>query len=553
MLSLRDYSIKVKLIMVVLFVTVLSLVLASVAYIVNDRQASRVDLVQNTGLVAAILAENCISAVSFDDPGTAEEALRSIENDPHLVQAWILLPDGSTFASHVREGAEPLKANLEFGEDRSIMHDDYLVVRQPVMEGATQLGTLLVRSDLGKAAERTASFIKTSLVISLLSALVALVIATLFQRVITRPIKEIEAGARRLAVGNLDLHIEYRSRDEIGSLAEGLIGLRDYMRDLSEAAGKVAANDLTVEITPRSEHDVLSMSFADMVAKLSGMVGRLHALAEQLVTAANRISVSSGQMSEGAQEQADKVNQVTAAVQEMAATIGEATRSAAEASAASRTASETAGIGGEIVGQTIEGMGEIANMVRESADSIGQLAESADKIDEIVGVIEDIADQTNLLALNAAIEAARAGEQGRGFAVVADEVRKLAERTGQATGEIKGVIDTVQTKTTTAVQSMESGLQSVAKGRDLADRAGGSLKEILDTFQNVMVMIEQIATGAEQQTVTAEEISRSVGDISVVTGETAKGAGEMAFSAEELNSQAESLRKMVAEFKTKTD
>lgn len=551
MLSIRDYSIKAKLIFVVLFVTVLSLVLSSVAYIANDRQSFRADLIQNTGLVAAILAENCISAVSFDDPQTAEEALRSIENDPHLVQALILLPDGSTFALHAREGAATLDVKQEFGEEQYVLEDDHLIVRQAVMEGDKQLGTLLIQSDMEKASERTATFVKTSLIISLLTSLVGLVIAALFQRVITRPIKEIEAGARRLAVGNLELHIKYRSRDEIGRLAEGLIGLRDYMRDLSSAAERVAGNDLTVEIVPRSEEDVLSKSFANMVAKLSNMVGRLHHLAEELVTAANRIAVSSSQISEGSQEQADKVNQATTAIQEMAATIGEATRSAAEASEASRTASETAGIGGEIVGQTIEGMGEIAGMVKESAESIGLLAESADKIDQIVGVIEDIADQTNLLALNAAIEAARAGEQGRGFAVVADEVRKLAERTGQATGEIKGVIDTVQTRTSTAVQAMENGIQSVDKGRELADRAGGSLREILETFRNVMVMIEQIATGSQQQTATADEISQSVGSISEVTTETAKGAGEMAFSAEELNGQAESLRKMVGEFKTK--
>jgi len=550
MFSLRNYSIKVKLILVVLLVTVISLILSSVAYIVNDRNSFRDELVQNTGLVAAILAENCSSTVTFDDPESAREVLRSIENDPHLVWAAVVLPDGSLFSQHTRKGRAELSAVPEFSEDGYMLDDNYLTVTEPVLAGDKRIGTLLVQSDLEKATERTAWFIKISLVISIVTALVGLVIAALFQRVITRPIKEIEAGARRLAVGNLDLHVKYRARDEIGRLAEGLVSLRDYMWDLSEAAGRVAANDLTVQITPRSDQDVLSKSFADMVAKLASMVQRLHGLADQLVSAANRIAVSSGQMSSGAQDQADKVNQVTAAVQEMAATISEATRNAADATEASRNASETAGVGGEIVGQTISGLGKISNMVRESADSIGLLAESADQIDKIVGVIEDIADQTNLLALNAAIEAARAGEQGRGFAVVADEVRKLAERTGKATGEIKGVIDSVQHRTATAVQSMEAGIQSVDKGRDLADQAGGSLKEILNMSQNVVAMIEQIATGAEEQSASAEEISRSVESISAVTAETAKGAGEMAFSAEELNSQAESLQKMLAEFKT---
>lgn len=549
MLSLRDRSIKAKLTLVVLLVTVVSLLLASVAYIVNDRKSFRNELIQNCSLLAAVLAGNCASAVAFDDSEAAVEALKAIENDPHLAWAVILLPDGRVFAEHSRlNGQAPTHPpRLSDGEHR--FDGDFLLVGQSIQSGGKNVGNLILCSDLSRAEERTIWFIKLSLAISVVTALIGLLIATLFQRVISNPIKELEHAAGRLAVGDLDLKVMYRSQDEIGRLAKAIVDIRDFMQSLSKAAHQISDNDLTVKIEPRSAQDVLSQSFARMVSNLSLMIHKLRDLSTQVVSAANQIAASSEEMSAGARNQADKVRQVTAAVQEMASTITESTRYATDATEASRRASETAGTGGEVVGQTIEGMGEIANLVSESSESIGRLAESAEQIDKIVSVIGDIADQTNLLALNAAIEAARAGEQGRGFAVVADEVRKLAERTARATGEIKSVIGAVQQKTGDAVEAMETGIRSVDKGRQLADRAGNSLQEIVCTFRNVMAMIEQIAAGASEQSTTAEEISHSIEDIAVVTSETAKGAGEMAHAAESLNRQAESMREMVIRFK----
>ena len=550
MLSFRNWSIRTKLTCVVLLVTVVSLFLSSVAYIVNDRKSFRNELVQSCSLLASVLAGNCSSAVAFDDPASAEEVLQTIENDPHLIWAVITLPDGKVFARHVRF-ARALPVGLpQMADGEHSFDNSCLTLARKVEAGGKVVATLLLCSDLTKASDRTAWFIKISLVISLVTALVGFLIASLFQHVITRPIKELEGAAGRLAVGDMELQIAYRSKDEIGRLAKNLVDLRDYMRDLSKAAGQIAANDLTVQINPRSEKDILSQTFENMVTSLSEMIHKLRSLAGEVVTAANEIAASSEEMSAGAQSQADKVRQVTASVQEMATSITDATRHTTDATAASRDASETATSGGEIVGQTIKGMGEIADLVRESSESIGRLAESAEKIDQIVNVIEDIADQTNLLALNAAIEAARAGEQGRGFAVVADEVRKLAERTARATGEIKQVISDVQHKTSDAVGAMETGIRSVDKGRELTDKAGSSLQGILFTSQKVMSMIEQIAAGAQQQSAAAEEISHSVEDISVVTSETAKGAGEMARAADDLNRQAESLLKLVARFKT---
>jgi len=382
-----------------------------------------------------------------------------------------------------------------------------------------------------------------------LNVLLLLVVGWLFAQTISRPIVEIARVARDVATGDVDHHIEVSSRDEVGVLAASFRDLIAYMKTLAAAAERIADNDLTVKIEPKSDKDVLGRSFKTMAANLSGVIRRLGDNAGQLVSAATEISSSSEQMSHGAANQAQQVRQVATAIEEMAATIVESARNAGDATETSRAASDTAAAGGQIVSDTIKGMQRIADTVRQSAASITKLAQSADQIGEIIGVIDEIADQTNLLALNAAIEAARAGEQGRGFAVVADEVRKLAERTGKATGEIAGMIKGIQKETEDAVTSMQSGIIQVDKGRELADKAGNSLSEIVNMSQRVMDMVRQIATAADEQSTAADEISKNVELVSSITKETATGAEQSAAAAEVLNRQAESLRELMSRFK----
>ncbi|MBU0983143.1 MAG: HAMP domain-containing protein [candidate division Zixibacteria bacterium] len=437
-----------------------------------------------------------------------------------------------------------MKVVVARNDEQSVMQEELAQVAGAVVAGLDEL----MEGQEAKMASAEATAVTLSVAFVIGAVLIGALVAFFIARGVARPLGQMVSAAQHIALGDVEQTIDQRSKDEVGVLADAFRGLIDYMKELAGVAEKIAGNDLRVTVKPKSDRDVLGNSFKVMTTNLSGMVRQLNDNASQLVSAASEIASSSEQMSRGANDQNAQMGQVSTAIEEMAATILESSRNAGEASEGSRSSAETATAGGEIVSQTIQGMQRIAAVVRDSADSIGKLASSADQIGEIIGVIDDIADQTNLLALNAAIEAARAGEQGRGFAVVADEVRKLAERTGKATGEITEMIKGIQSETQEAVQSMEAGIGEVDAGRELADQAGNSLRAVVAGAERVMDMISQIATATEQQSSAAEEISRSVESVTAITRETATGAEQSAAAAEELNRQAEGMREMVKQF-----
>jgi methyl-accepting chemotaxis protein len=341
---------------------------------------------------------------------------------------------------------------------------------------------------------------------------VVFVVALLFARMLSKPINLLVARLKDIAEGEGDLtqRVDQARKDELGELGKW---------------------------------------FNTFVEKIHGVISEVGATAREVAGAATEIAASSEEMAQGIGEQNQQVTQISAAIEEMSSSIIEVARKSAEAAENAQESGKVAEEGGKVVTETIQGMNEISDAVTASAASVSELGKRGDQIGQIIEVINDIADQTNLLALNAAIEAARAGEHGRGFAVVADEVRKLADRTTEATEEIGESITAIQTETGQAVERMNAGTEQVKVGVDKATQAGRSLEKIVTGAQDVATMIRSIAAAAEQQSAASEQVSKGVQSVSAVTNQSAEGASQAAMAASQLSTKAEQLQALVGRFK----
>lgn len=347
-------------------------------------------------------------------------------------------------------------------------------------------------------------------------------------------------GVAAIAVAASAVFIQSVVPRRLGKLAE-------FAAIIDEAAtGNIAVR---IENTGHDELGQLGESVNRMLQEMNGTISRVIDAAGQVATAARDLNSTSDQMAHGIELVAAQAGTIACASEEMAGTSNEIARNCSDAADGSRRANETAVTGAAVVSETVMMMSRIAEQVETSSASIAGLGVRSDQIGAIVGTIEDIADQTNLLALNAAIEAARAGEQGRGFAVVADEVRALAERTTKATKEISGMIKAIQHETKAAVEAMEQGVQEVNASTTEASKSCDAISEILSQIDEVTNQVHQIAAAAEQQNATSGEISSNIQQITQVVQETAGGAQESAAAAARLASLAGDLQNMVRQFR----
>lgn len=372
-----------------------------------------------------------------------------------------------------------------------------------------------------------------------------------------------------LAKAQFEQTAKQASAIRIGSIAAILIGafmalgmgtliarsINQGVAALVEASARLADGDLTAHVTVQGKDELsrVGLSFNQMASQFSHLISEVNASSEQVNQTANGLSTAAGQVAQGSRLQSEQAAAAANSVELLNAAFKEIAATSVDIVSAANNARELSSRGNQVVSSAVQGIEKVAKTVSESAVSISDLGQRSKQIGQILSVIKDIADQTNLLALNAAIEAARAGEQGRGFAVVADEVRKLAERTTSATAEISTMVGAIQKDTQQAVETMRQSSDDVRDGVALANEAGKALKDISESVEHVVAMIGQIANSTRNQSEASESLTATVEEIARMAVET-RSANEHAVSAsEEMATRSHGLRSIISRFRLQAD
>ncbi len=333
------------------------------------------------------------------------------------------------------------------------------------------------------------------------------------------------------------------------------LSIMNSINRVKVAVNAMANGDLTTHVTldTRDEMQLIAHDMNHMIDKMHGLVSQVVHTANEVVESSELSGIASKDTSEGVNRQNQELELVATAMNQMSATVQEVAKNAASTAEATRNADKQANKGRSVVNQTIESINLLSTEMQQASTVIKQLEEDSDSIGTVLDVIRGIAEQTNLLALNAAIEAARAGEQGRGFAVVADEVRTLASRTQDSTQEIQIMIEKLQLGARNAVKVMDDGSEQTEKTVKQAAEAGATLESITEAVDHITSMNEQIASAAEQQSSVADEINRNVVTVRDIAVQTVSNADLTAQKSEELHRVAAELHELVSEFNIKSN
>ncbi len=383
--------------------------------------------------------------------------------------------------------------------------------------------------------------------------LIVLPLSMAIFRSIVRPLNAATSAAQQVANNQLDVEVRPGGSDEVTRLETALRTmihtLRDNIREIEAQRASAQSKAEAAEQAASEAERARQQAEAARCQGLTDAADRLETVVDSLSASSEDISIQAEKVNHGADNQRKRIAETAAAIEEMNATVSHVAQNSSHAAERADSSKSKAHEGRDIVSKSVQAMGQLDSIAGELRASMELLGEKAENIGQVMGVINDIADQTNLLALNAAIEAARAGEAGRGFAVVADEVRKLAEKTMQATKEVSDAISGIQSVSKAGLQHTERAVSAIDEASGMAQQSDDMLSEILAMAEETAAQINSIASASEEQAAATNEISSSVSDVNRIAEENADAIRQTASSTRDMAEQAEALRKLVAMLK----
>ena len=376
-----------------------------------------------------------------------------------------------------------------------------------------------------------------------------LLVLFLITRSITVPMAKLTQAATRIAAGDINQRVDYVSGDEVGTLAAAFRNVIHYIQDMAQAADTLSKGDLTVEIVIRSEQDVLAHSFRRMVDNLRTINGKVKEGAHVVATSINQILASAAALTASVSETATSVSQTATTVEEVKQTAYAASQKANDISAGAQQTAEVSRSGEQAVAKAVAGMNRIREQMESISQSVVKLGEQSQVIGDIISAVGEVAEQSNLLAVNAAIEASKAGEQGKGFAVVAQEVKILAGQSKQATAQVRTILGEIRKSANVAVLVTEQGVKSVEVGVQQSLDAGESIRTLAKNITEAAHAVTQIAASSQQQLVGMDQVGVAMQSIKLASEQNANGMRQIQSAAQNLHQVGRTLKELVEQFK----
>jgi methyl-accepting chemotaxis protein len=371
-------------------------------------------------------------------------------------------------------------------------------------------------------------------------------------RNIAVPLGEVSAAAQKIASGDLSVSvISAGRRDEVGVLAASFTEMASSLGQMARMAEQISDGDLTVEVKPKSDKDILGKAFAVMVAKLRRITGEMQESIGILSSSAQQIVATTTQVAAAATETAAAVTETTTTVEEVKQTAQLATKKAKYVAESAQRASQVSDNGKKSAADSIDAMKQIREQMESIAESIVRLSEQGQTIGEIMLSVNDLAEQSNLLAVNASIEAAKAGEQGKGFSVVAQEVRNLAEQSKQATVQVRSILNDIQKATNAAVMVTEQGSKAVESGVKQSVQAGESVQKLGESIAEAAQAATQIAVSSQQQMAGMDQVAQAMENIKTASAQNVASTKQTEVAARNIGELGRKLEELVALYKVK--